>query len=73
MPMALTRADRERITDSRQMVQSVTHILKDVDPKKIPHFEAIEDCLEDADKSLAKALRPSAPGDAAGPASPSKK
>jgi hypothetical protein len=73
MPMALTRVDRERITDSRQMVQSVTHILKDVDPRKIPHFAAIEDCLKDADKSLAKALQPSAPSDAAGPASPSKK
>jgi hypothetical protein len=55
------------------MVQSVTHILKDVDPRKIPHFEEIEDCLEDADKSLAKALRPHAPDDAPGPASPSKK
>jgi hypothetical protein len=71
--MALTRADRERITDGRHMVQSVTHILKDVDPRKIPHFEEIEDCLEDADKSLEKALRPSAPDDAPGPASPPKK
>jgi hypothetical protein len=62
--MALTRAERERITDSRHKVQSVTHTLKGVDPKKIPHFEEIEDCLEDADKSLAKALQPSAPDDA---------
>jgi|HubBroStandDraft_1064217.scaffolds.fasta_scaffold176585_1 hypothetical protein len=73
MPMALTRADRERITDSRHKVQLVTHILKDVDPRKIPHFEAIEDCLEDADKSLAKALRPSAPDDAPDPSSAPKR
>ena len=71
--MALTRAERERITDSRHMVQTVTHTLKDVDPKKIPHLGEIEDCLEDADKSLAKALRPSAQDDAPGPASPPKK
>jgi hypothetical protein len=57
MPMALTRAERERITDSRLKVQSVANSLKRVDPKKIPNFEEIEECLQGADKSLEKALQ----------------
>jgi hypothetical protein len=55
--MALTQVERERITDSRQKVQSVTHSLRQVDPDKIPQFEAIEDCLEEAEKSLSRALQ----------------
>jgi hypothetical protein len=55
--MALTRAERERLTDSHAKLQSVARSLKHVDPKELPHFAEIEDCLEDADKSLATALR----------------
>lgn len=56
--MALTRAEKERLTDSRMKLQSVARSLREVDPDRIPDFEAIEDCLEDADKSLGEALRP---------------
>ena len=55
--MALTNAERERITDSRAKLQSVARSLKNVDPKAIPGVAQIEDCLEDADKSLTGALR----------------
>ena len=50
--MALTNAERERITDSRAKLQSVARSLKHVDPKEIPDAAAIEDCLEDADKKV---------------------
>jgi hypothetical protein len=59
--MALTRVERERISDSRHKVQSITNSLKHVDPKKVPEFEKIEECLEDADRSLGEALRLSPP------------
>jgi excinuclease UvrABC helicase subunit UvrB len=57
--MALTRVERERITDSRLKIQAIANSLKDVDPKKVPDFEEIEKCLKDADKSLGGALRSS--------------
>ena len=57
--MALTRVERERITDSRLKLQSVSNLLKHVDPEKIPHFDEIEECLGDAEKSLGGALRSS--------------
>jgi hypothetical protein len=71
--MALTQVERERITDSRQKVQSVTHSLKQVDPNKIPHFEAIEDCLAEAEKSLSRALQSSPPSAVPGTSSPPRK
>jgi hypothetical protein len=55
--MALTRVERERITDSRLKIQAIANSLKGVDPNKVPDFEEIEQCLEDADKSLGGALR----------------
>jgi hypothetical protein len=57
--MALTKAEKERLTDSQLKLQSVSHSLKDVDRGKIPDFEEIERCLEDAEKSLTGALRSS--------------
>jgi hypothetical protein len=57
--MPLTRVEPERITDSRLKIQAVAHRLKGVDPQKVPDFEEIEECLEDADKSLGGALRSS--------------
>jgi hypothetical protein len=57
--MALTRVERERITDSRLKIQAIAHSLNGVDPKKVPHFEEIQACLEDADQSLGGALRSS--------------
>ena len=55
--MALKRAEKEQITDSRLKLQSVTNTLKRVNPAEIKDLEDIEDCLEDADKILGEALR----------------
>lgn len=55
--MALTNAERERLADSRAKIQSVVRSLKHIDRKEIPDAAEIEDCLEDADKSLTGALR----------------
>ena len=54
--MALTRLERERITDSKLKIQAVAESLKHVDPKKVPAFNEIEECLESANKSLNGAL-----------------
>jgi hypothetical protein len=55
--MALTNAERERLNDSRAKLQSVARSLKHVNPKELPGVAGIEDCLEDADRSLTGALR----------------
>ena len=55
--MPLTRAEKERVTDVRLKLQSAADSLKHIDPKKVPDHDDIEDCLEDADKSLGTALR----------------
>lgn len=54
--MRLTRVEKERLRDSRLKLQSVAESLQQVDPKKVPQFEAIEECLEDAERSLGGAL-----------------
>jgi hypothetical protein len=61
--VALSNAERERLTDSRAKIQSVVRSLKHVDRKEIPDAAEIEDCLEDADKSLSGALRSKSPDD----------
>ena len=55
--MDLTKEERARITDSKHKIQSVADSLTHVDPRKIPNFDAIEECLENADESLRGALR----------------
>jgi hypothetical protein len=55
--MALKRVEKERITDSRLKLQSVTNTLKRVNPAEIKDLEDIEDCLKDADRILGDALR----------------
>jgi hypothetical protein len=55
--MALTKVEREQITDGMLKIQSARASLEDVDPTKVPEVEEIEDCLEDADKNLGRALR----------------
>ncbi len=55
--MALTKAEKERLADSRMKLQSVAKSLRQIDPDAIPDFEEIESCLEGADKSLGVALR----------------
>ena len=54
--MSLTRAEKERLRDSRLKLRSVAESLQHVDPKKVPQFEEIEECLEDAERSLRGAL-----------------
>jgi hypothetical protein len=56
--MELTRAEKERVADSRLKIQSVAHSLEHVDPSKVPNFQEIQDCLENADESLQDALKP---------------
>ena len=55
--MALTKVEREQIHDSKLKLQSVAQILSKMDPEKIDNFPEIQDCLEDARKSLSDALR----------------
>jgi hypothetical protein len=55
--MALTPVERERIQDSKRKIQSITQSLQHVDHDKIADFEAIRDCLEDANRSLEGTLR----------------
>jgi hypothetical protein len=59
--MALTRVERERIADNRMKIRSVANSLAHIDPEKIEDFEGIQECLEDAEKNLAGALRSSDP------------
>jgi hypothetical protein len=55
--MALTKAEKERVTDSLMKLQSVAQSLKKVHREEIPEFEEIETCLEDAGRTLDSALR----------------
>ncbi len=55
--MELTKEERARITDSKHMIQSVTDVLTHIDGRKIPDFDDIVECLENADQSLRGALR----------------
>ncbi len=55
--MELTKEDRARIADSTHKIQSANNTLARVGPGKIPDLEEIQDCLENADKSLKTVLR----------------
>jgi len=55
--MSLSRADKERINDSRLKIQAAADTLGDVNPSHIPEFEDIQECLENASKNLGTALR----------------
>jgi hypothetical protein len=57
--MGLTRAERERIADNRMKIRSVANSLTHIDPEKIEDLEAIQECLEDADRNLTGALEES--------------
>ena len=57
--MSLTRLERERIIDSRLKIQAITESLNGVDPTKVPEMEEIQECLQDAEKTLRGALRQS--------------
>jgi len=55
--VALTEEERARLNDSKHKIQSVANSLAHVDPSKVPDFDEIEECLENADQSLKEALR----------------
>jgi len=60
--MALSRVERERVNDSRLKLQSVNNSLSHIDPSKVPDIDEIQECLENAEKTLDGALRsPDAP------------
>jgi hypothetical protein len=55
--MELTQEERARITDSTHKIQSANDALAHVDPTKIPEIDEIQECLENADKTLRGVLR----------------
>jgi hypothetical protein len=55
----LSKEERARVTDTKHNIQAATDALSRVDPRKIPNLEQIEDCLEDADKTLRGVLETS--------------
>jgi hypothetical protein len=55
--MNLTQEERARITDSSHKIQSANDSLAQVDPHKIPDIDGIQECLENADKTLRAVLR----------------
>lgn len=57
MQLDLTQEERARITDSAHKIQSATHSLTHVDPRKVPSLDEIQSCLESADKTLRGVLR----------------
>ena len=59
--MELTQEDKARITDSTHKIQSANDTLAHVDPNKIPELDGIQECLENADKTLRGVLRSSDP------------
>ena len=54
--MALTRTERERVSDSRLKIQSAAKNLATLDPGKVPDAAEIQECLEGAEDSLQRAL-----------------
>jgi hypothetical protein len=59
--MSLTRVEKERLIDVQLKLQSAARSLKHVEAGKVPDHDDIENCLEDAEKSLSEALRTSGP------------
>jgi hypothetical protein len=57
--MSLTKTERAKITDSVHSIQSARSSLAHVDESKIPNLGEINDCLQDADKTLRVTLRQS--------------
>lgn len=55
--MNLTKVEKERISDSRMKLQSIATSLDHIDPDKVAGFEDIQECLDEAEKTLSGALR----------------
>jgi hypothetical protein len=54
--MTLTNVEQERISDSRLKLQSVAESLHHIDRAKVPDLGEVEDCLDEAEKTLTGAL-----------------
>jgi hypothetical protein len=55
--MSLTKVEKERIADSRMKLQSISLSLDQIDPDKVPGYDGIQECLEEAERALGGALR----------------
>lgn len=55
--MSLTKVEKERLSDSRLKLQSISNSLDHIDPDKVPGFDDIQECLDEAEKVLGGALR----------------
>ena len=55
--MPLTRVERERVADSRLKIQAAASSLAQVDPRHVPDFEGIQECLHTVEKGLRGALQ----------------
>jgi len=55
--MSLSRAEKERIRDSRMKLQSVARSLKEVGAGEVGRMDEIQECLEAAEQSLTGALQ----------------
>ncbi len=53
----LTNEERARVIDSKHNVQAATASLSGLDRRKVPKLEEIEECLENAVKTLSNVLR----------------
>jgi hypothetical protein len=54
--MKLTPTECDRITDSVLKIESVRASLDQLDEKKVPDIEEMEECLEGVDNGLREAL-----------------
>lgn len=55
--MELTKSERAKITDGVHSIQLAQASLADITETKVPEVSEIENCLDNADKSLRRALR----------------
>lgn len=57
----LTNEERARITDGKHNIQAASQALAGLDHSVVPNFEAIEECLADANLNLHAALHSPTP------------
>jgi hypothetical protein len=58
---SLTKEERARVVDSKHNIQAASQSLSGVDPRKVPKMNELEECLENADKTLRGVLQASGP------------
>ena len=59
--MDLSKTERAKITDSVHSIQLAQASLVDIDETKVPEVNEIQECLDDADRNLRRALRQAPP------------